>query len=101
MTGKNLAISLILLASIFASSAVLSKRAQIVQVQDAEAEAVVRILIDSRGNPVQIEMVRSSKDRDIDRSIIHAARSFKVEPQSGAKKPAAGWYVIPARLVQD
>ena len=101
MTGKHLAISLIFLASTFASSAVLSKRLQIVQVQEAEAEAVVRIRVDSRGNPVEIEMVRSSKDRDMDRSIIHAARSFKVEPQAGAKKPAAGWYIVPAKLVQD
>ena len=101
MTIKTLAMATILCASLLASSPAFSRKAQIVQVQDAEAEAIVRILIDSHGNPVEIEMVRSSQDRDIDRSIMHAARSFKVEPQPGAKKPAAGWYVIPARLVKD
>ena len=101
MTIQNVALAIVVCASLLANLPALSKNARIVQVQDAEAQAVVRILIDSRGNPIEIEMVRSSKDRDIDRSILHAARSFKVDPQPGAKKPAAGWYVIPAKLAQD
>jgi TonB family protein len=101
MTLKNLALAAIVCASVLAISPAFSKKAQIVQVEEAEAQAVVRILIDSRGNSIEIEMVRSSKDRDIDRSIFQAARRFKIEPQPGAKKPAAGWYVIPAKLAQD
>ena len=84
-------IALALGAAACASSPSSAKHAP--QVSEADADAVVRVLIDERGNPIEIVMVRASGNKQIDAQVFRAVKTWKFNPQS----PAA-WQLVPVSL---
>ena len=63
--------------------------------QRQEGEVVLRILVSETGDPIQIEIERSSRHRILDRAAMDAVRSWKFNPGMRNGRPVQGWVLVP------
>ena len=60
-----------------------------------EGTVVVRADVDVDGNPANITVAKSSRDRDLDRAALRAVKDWKFEPAIRDGKPVASAVEVP------
>lgn len=60
-----------------------------------QGTVLVRAQIDALGNPVSVEVVNSSRSRDLDRAAVAAVRKWRFEPARRNGKPVAAAVEVP------
>lgn len=61
-------------------------------------EVLLRIQVDARGVPVQVDVASSSGSRDLDRAAQRAARRWRFRPAMRDGSPSAGTVTVPIRF---
>ncbi len=71
---------------------------QVIRASEADADCVIRVLVDRRGRPIDIAVERPCNDPQTDRAVLKAARSWKYPPEIVGGKPQQTWHLVPVRL---
>ena len=62
---------------------------------------VLIVSVDANGNVTDVSVERSSRNRDLDRAAIQAARKWRFNPAMQDGRPAAGLVRIPVEFNLD
>lgn len=63
--------------------------------QRQEGEVVLRVLVGTDGNVVQIEVEKSSRSRLLDRAAMDAVKDWKFNPGMREGKAIQSWVLVP------
>lgn len=66
-----------------------------------EGSVVLRVLVDARGNPVEVTVVVGSGQRVLDRSAVEAIQHWRFSPALEAGRPVAMAHDVRIRFRLD
>jgi protein TonB len=69
--------------------------------RSAQGEALIRVHVGADGRPGQVQLARSSGDRDLDRAAVLAVRGWRFQPARDSGAPVAAWVVVPVAFSLD
>jgi protein TonB len=63
--------------------------------QGIEGEVILIVDVDAQGNVTDVSVEKSSRNRDLDRAAMEAARKWRFNPSTVNGQPAAGRVRVP------
>jgi periplasmic protein TonB len=63
-----------------------------------EGEVILRVLVDTDGRPVEIEVEKSSRSRLLDQAAVQAVRQWVFNPGMKDGKQVQSWVLVPIKF---